>query len=343
MTSNMKVGTLCGAAAGALWGLVFVVPLLMPDYPAPLLAFGRYLAFGLIALPLAWWDRAALAQLRRADWLQALRLAAIGNITFYLLLTSAIQLAGAPLPTLIASGALPVVIAVVSNLRAGRAALPWAQLFPSLGLILGGIALVNHHELQALSGHSGDALADYGLGLLLALAAMVCWTWYPIRNADWLRAHPNFAPRTWATAQGLVTLPMALAGFALSWLWLQQDGLGFATPLGPRPWEFAGTMLAVGLLGSWLGTLCWNAACQRLPTTVSGQLIVCETLAALGYAFALRHTLPPAETLAGIALLVAGVLWALRSRGQAAPSGQNAMPATPTTPRQPAHNAHKPR
>ena len=37
-----------------------------------------------------------------------------------------------------------------------------------------------------------------------------------------------------------------------------------------------------------------------------------ETLSALAYAFALRHEMPAPATLAGIALLVAGVLWALR-------------------------------
>lgn len=338
MNAGMRWGTLCGVAAGALWGLVFVVPLLLPDYPAPLLAFGRYLAFGLIAMPLAWWDRTALAQLHRADWLQALRLAAIGSITFYLLLTSAIQLAGVPLPTLIASGALPVAIAVASNLRAGRAALPWGQLFPSLGLILGGIALVNHHELQALQHSSASQLQDYGLGIGLALVAMLCWTWYPIRNADWLRAHPGVSSRTWATAQGLVTLPMALVGFAISWLWLQQDGLGFTTPLGPRPWEFVCGMFAAGLVGSWLGALCWNAACQHLPTTMSGQLIVCETLSALAYGFALRQQFPPTETVAGIALLVAGVLWALHSRGTQSPLAAPAAPAVRT----PQHTATHP-
>ncbi|BBL23013.1 Inner membrane protein ytfF [Comamonas terrigena] len=338
MNAGMRWGTLCGVAAGALWGLVFVVPLLLPDYPAPLLAFGRYLAFGLIAMPLAWWDRTALAQLHRADWLQALRLAAIGSITFYLLLTSAIQLAGVPLPTLIASGALPVAIAVASNLRAGRAALPWGQLFPSLGLILGGIALVNHHELQALQHSSASQLQDYGLGIGLALVAMLCWTWYPIRNADWLRAHPGVSSRTWATAQGLVTLPMALVGFAISWLWLQQDGLGFTTPLGPRPWEFVCGMFAAGLVGSWLGALCWNAACQHLPTTMSGQLIVCETLSALAYGFALRQQFPPTETVAGIALLVAGVLWALHSRGTQSPQAAPAAPAVRT----PQHTATHP-
>ena len=43
-------------------------------------SFGRYLAFGLIALPLGWLDRAALRELTRADWLEALKLAPVGNI-----------------------------------------------------------------------------------------------------------------------------------------------------------------------------------------------------------------------------------------------------------------------
>ena len=71
-------------------------------------------------------------------------------------------------------------------------------------------------------------------------------------------------------------------------------------------------MFAIGLFASWLGTLCWNEASQRLPTSLSGQLIVFETLSALAYAFAWKQRLPPPATVAGIALLVAGVMWALR-------------------------------
>ena len=91
-------------------------------------------------------------------------------------------------------------------------------------------------------------------------------------------------------------------------------GLGVAMPFGPEPLRFVLMMLAVGLLASWVGTLCWNAASQRLPTTLLGQLIVFETLAALGYAMLLRGRWPDAATLAGIVLLVAGVLLALRVR-----------------------------
>jgi drug/metabolite transporter (DMT)-like permease len=142
---------------------------------------------------------------------------------------------------------------------------------------------------------------------------VACWTWYPIRNAEWLRAHPDRSPRGWATAQGLATLPLALIGYALTWLWFAATDSPFAMPFGPRPVDFLLLMFAIGLLASWLGTLCWNEASQRLPPTIAGQLIVFETLSALAYAFVLRREWPDAGTLAGIALLVAGVLWALRS------------------------------
>ena len=85
-------------------------------------------------------------------------------------------------------------------------------------------------------------------------------------------------------------------------------------PLGPQPLLFVGLMLGLGLLASWLGTLCWNEASQRLPTTLVGQLIVFETLAALAYAYVLRGRAPEAATLTGVAVLVAGVWWALRTR-----------------------------
>jgi drug/metabolite transporter (DMT)-like permease len=213
-------------------------------------------------------------------------------------------------------GTLPVVIALVSNRRdaARDGRLPWRRLAPSLALIGAGIALVNRAELAQLA--PGDDLGRYALGALLAVGAVICWTWYPIRNADWLRAHADRPPATWATAQGVATLPLALAGYAAFWAWSAWRGDGFAMPFGPRPLPFVGLMLAIGLLASWLGTLCWNEASQRLPTTLAGQLIVFETLAALAYAFVVRASVPAPAALAGIALLVVGVLWALRARPQ---------------------------
>jgi len=60
--------------------------------------------------------------------------------------------------------------------------------------------------------------------------------------------------------------------------------------------------------------LCWNEASQRLPPALAGQLIVFETLAALAYAYLLRAAWPGWVTGVGVALLVAGVVMALRVR-----------------------------
>ena len=311
-------------AAGLMWGLVFVGPLMLPEYPAALQSFGRYLAFGLIALPLGWLDRKELRRLTRPDWLEALKLAAVGNVLYYLFLASAIQRAGGPLPTMII-GTLPVVIAISANLfnhhRDGQ--LPWGKMLPSLGLIALGIALVNQVELNHLLQDPQADLTRYTVGALLAVGAVGCWTWYPIRNGNWLREHPGRNPRAWATAQGLMTLPLAVLGYAGFWVWTALAGTTpgadpmaepFSMPFGPRPAFFVGLMATIGLLASWLGTLCWNEASQRLPTALVGQLIVFETLAALSYAYVLRQQWPDMLTLAGVGLLVTGVVWATRVR-----------------------------
>lgn len=315
----MLTGILYALAAGLMWGLVFVAPLLLPEYPPFLLSFGRYLAFGMIALPLGWMDRKALAQLSRADWWEAVKLSAVGNLIYYLCLASALQRAGGLVPTMII-GTLPVVIAITANVRNQKrdGRLPWRRLAPSLTLIAAGIACVNQREIASLGNGTAADLLRYASGAALAVAALACWTWYPLRNADWLRAHPGRSPRAWATAQGLTTLPLALFGYAAAWIGMDLLDLPFSMPFGPRPLAFLGLMFAIGLFASWLGTLCWNEASQRLPTTLVGQLIVFETLSALSYAFMLRGKWPEPLILIGIGLLIGGVVWAARNRPEPA-------------------------
>ncbi|MBC3919739.1 DMT family transporter [Undibacterium sp. CY18W] len=311
----MWAGIFYALAAGLMWGLVFIGPLLLPEYPAALQSVGRYLAFGLITLPLAWLDRRQLRLLTRADWLEALKLAAIGNLLYYLCLASAIQRAGAPLPTMLI-GTLPVVIAITANYRNaerdGRIA--WRRMLPSLLMIAIGVACVNQAEVAALKTANRADLLTYLSGAGLAIIAVACWTWYPLRNADWLRHHPDRHPRIWASAQGVATLPLAVLGYLLLWGGMNTTQVDFAMPFGPRPQYFIGLMLIIGLFASWIGTLCWNKASQLLPTNLAGQLIVFETLAALTYAFILKRQFPEPVTLLGITLLIAGVMTALRNK-----------------------------
>ena len=302
-------------AAGLTWGLVFVAPVMLPDYSPALLTFGRYLAFGLVALPLAWRDRQALALLSRADWLEALKLAAGGNLRSYMALSSSIQRAGVPGPTVII-GTLPVVIAVCANLSVRE--LAWRRLLLPLVLIAAGIGCVNLSELRRISEAAGST-AGLGLGVVLAVAALACWTWYPIRNAAWVQRNPRVGSGTRATAQGIATLPLAAVGMSI---YLLATGAFYGPePLGPRPLHYAGLMLVIGLLASWLGTLCWNQASRLLPTSLTGQLIVFETLSALAYGFVHRGSAPDAWSWVGIVMLMAGVLAGTRAfTPQAAPA-----------------------
>ncbi|WP_410707486.1 DMT family transporter [Citrobacter amalonaticus] len=309
----MISGVLYALLAGLMWGLIFVGPLIVPEYPAVLQSMGRYLALGLIALPLAWLGRVRLRQLSAKDWLTALALTMMGNLIYYVCLASAIQRTGAPVSTMII-GTLPVVIPVFANLlysqRDGR--LSWLRLAPALLLIGIGLLCVNIAELnQGLPDFSGWR---YGSGIALALVSVMCWAWYALRNARWLRENPEKHPMMWATAQALVTLPVSLLGYLVACFWLHGKMPDFALPFGPRPAVFVGLMVAIAVLCSWVGALCWNIASQRLPTVILGPLIVFETLAGLLYTFILRQTLPPVLTLSGIALLVIGVVVAVRAK-----------------------------
>ena len=311
----MISGVLYALLAGLMWGLIFVGPLIVPEYPAVLQSMGRYLALGLIALPIAWLGRVRLRQLGRKDWVTALTLTMMGNLIYYVCLASAIQRTGAPVSTMII-GTLPVVIPVFANLlysqRDGK--LSWWRLSPALVLIGTGLLCVNISELnQGLPDFSGWR---YGSGIALALISVVCWAWYALRNARWLRENPDKHPMMWATAQALVTLPVSLLGYIAACLWLNGQTPDFALPFGPRPAVFIGLMIAIAVLCSWVGALCWNVASQKLPTVILGPLIVFETLAGLLYTFILRQEFPPLLTVSGITLLMVGVVIAVRAKPQ---------------------------
>lgn len=308
----MLIGLLCALGAGLMWGLVFVAPLMLGDYPGLVLSFGRYIGFGLIALVPAFFDRRRIAALTKADWVAALKLSLVGNILYYAALATAIQLADAPLPAMLI-GTLPVVISICSNWSPGHPseAVAWSRLAPSLLIIFIGLMLVNASELAHLDG--SRSTSDYAMGCLIALGALAAWTWYPIMNARHMKRNPRIASSTWATAQGLATLPLALAGFAGYGVYAAIHPAAYDFPLGPRPLEFIGLMLTLGLCASWLGTMLWNKASQRLPTSLAGQLIVFETLSALLYAFIWRGAVPDAAVLLGIVLLCAGVMLGMRA------------------------------
>ena len=88
-------GVLCGLLAGALWGMVFIVPEILAAFSPLEMALGRYAAYGAIALGLMAPRLPSLLQrLVRSDYAALVRHALAGNIVYYMLLALGVKLAG---------------------------------------------------------------------------------------------------------------------------------------------------------------------------------------------------------------------------------------------------------
>lgn len=303
---RMWIGVLCGLLAGAMWGLVFIVPELLGAFSALELAVGRYLAYGAMALVLLLPRlKSLLATLVPGDYAALLRHALAGNIVYYMLLATGVKYAGVA-PTSLIIGMLPVVVTLMG--RNDHGAVPLGRLALPLLLVGAGIACINADSF--LHAGPGATSADILLGVACAAGALLCWSWYALDNARYLKRNPQFSSAQWSALYGLATGVIALFIGAGAWAW----NIAAAAPAHPaRDWTLFWTCNALLALGaSVIGNGLWNVASRRVPVTLSGQLILFETLFALLYGFLYRGHGPRVLELAAIALLVAGVTWSVR-------------------------------
>ena len=308
----MLTGVLLGVAAGALWGLIYIAPLVVPEYNPVLVALSRFIAFGVISLPFLVVFRKELRAFSRADMWEAFKLPLFGNVLFYCLLTICIRMAGAPLAGMFMA-VIPVLVAIASNVRyaGSESAVPWRMILPPLAVIFLGLVIANLTEFEHAAAASATGGREYWIGVGFGLAAVVAWTWFSIMNAEWLLKHPNHSTGAWTCLQGVTVLPLATALFAV-FAW----GLDFmdtsVTMMGPAPWMFLGVALTIGLLCSWVAMACWNRMSQLLPAALGGQLIVFESVFAVVYALIWRGEMPTLSMTVGFMILMGGVLGSLR-------------------------------
>ena len=79
----MALGFLYGVLACMIWGFVYLVPEVLPGYSPALMAAGRFVSFGLVAVPLTWMERREFAHYTLRDWIDVSKLGVIGNIAYY--------------------------------------------------------------------------------------------------------------------------------------------------------------------------------------------------------------------------------------------------------------------
>jgi drug/metabolite transporter (DMT)-like permease len=208
----MGIGVLCGLLAGAMWGIVFIAPAYLSAFTPLQLTVGRYLAYGVIALVLLGPRlRTLLPSLSRADLYALVRHALAGNLVYYVLLAYGVQYAGVG-PTSLIVGMVPLVVTLLG--RHDHGAVPLRRMLAPLLLVAVGIACINIDTfMHAPVDASGIAIAG---GVLCATGALLCWSWYALDNARYLKNNPRFGSGEWSALYGLATgvLSLVLAPFA---------------------------------------------------------------------------------------------------------------------------------
>jgi drug/metabolite transporter (DMT)-like permease len=303
-------GVLCGLLAGAMWGMVFIVPAFLSAFTPLEMACGRYIAYGLIAAGLMLPRLPALLRrLDRSDVIAMIKHALAGNIIYYMLLALGVKLAGVSATSLII-GVLPISVTLMG--RKDHGAAPLRQLALPLLLVAAGIACINIDVFTHDAGN-GMPLAQKLIGVLCAAGALLCWTWYSVDNARYLKRNPQFSSGEWSAlygvSSGLMALAIALVALAL----FHADVTGPGAVASGRDWTVFWIVNALLALGaSVIGNHLWNVASRKVPLTLSGQLILFETLFALFYGFIYRQQLPRGLEIAAMVLLTTGVMWSVR-------------------------------
>lgn len=302
----MLTGILAGLAAGALWGLVFVAPRMLAmgegAYSSVDLTAGRFAVYGLVAagvmllLGLSGRGKRRLPTLRQA--LAAGLMSLLGFSGYYLLLVLAIRDAGTEVPTLVI-GTIPLWVMLLGKPQGLR----WSSLWLGLVLTLAGLVLM---MASAQGTGSGDS-AHFWRGLALATASLLCWTAFAILNSAWLRRHPEVNATDWANWLGVAT------GLGAVLMWLAA-GSDLCVLAAREDWSlFILLCVLAGFGSTWLATILWNLASQKLSASLCGQLIVSETMFALLYSFVWDGHWPMPAQLAACVLFTGGILASIRA------------------------------
>jgi drug/metabolite transporter (DMT)-like permease len=159
---------------------------------------------------------------------------------------------------------------------------------------------------QSLSAPQHGSAQGALLGLLCAAGALVSWTLYAVGNSRVLARLEQVSAHDWSLLVGVVTGAQALLLAIPAFLpeLVLTPGLHSSSA-----WlYFGGVVTTVAILCSVVGNALWNHASRLLPLTMTGQMIVFETLFALLYGFMWERRWPTGLEWLAMVLLIGGVL-----------------------------------
>ena len=300
----MFLGIFFVISACACWGLVFLIPKLLPLFSPIEIALARFFFFGLASLIYLLIKKRYLLQKSYLPiWIKGVWFALVSNLFSYTAAVFCIRYANAAMAALI-FGMCPITIALYGNWK--RKEFYYGPLkFPLLFMLLG-IVFTNFHALQ----FSVDSYGLYFLGILFGLGSLATWTWFTVTNSYFIAEKRDLAMQDWVVILGVSTLALVLVAiFASSFFVSDIDKFVIMTPKLKH--FIVGTMI-LGIVSSWFATFFWNLGNKRLPVALAGPLTVFEMIFGLLYVYIAEGRLPFILEGIGISLMLFGVISGFR-------------------------------
>ncbi|GGD72035.1 MULTISPECIES: DMT family transporter [Rhizobium] len=299
------VGVSAALFAAFAFSLNFVVPFIIGDYSTFDFALIRHVVSALVGLYILFSEKGVMRHLTLRNCLQAIWLAFVGYVGYFLTVTGAALFAG-PVIAPAFLGLVPIVLMVIGNQR--QASLPWRSLMVPLALVLVGLVLVNG---TAFTAEGLDSVQSLWIGVPLALAAVGLWVWFALSNQAALAARPDMPSGVWSAlilvGGGVLMLAFYPIGAAMDLFRLPILGFGWSAAGNLYVW---GTTLA--LLATVGGVWAWNIASRSLPVALAAQLIVSETAFGVIGGLVVHARWPTPIEVAGVVVLIAGVVLSVR-------------------------------
>lgn len=299
-------GIIYALGACFLWGLIFVIPQFLAGFSCLEVALGRYFFYGLISICIFLKEFLQKKfQYPVYFWRKALYFSLICTIGFYTFLVLALRYSTSSVPALVL-GISPITIAFYGNWKEKKTSFK-NLIIPSL-LITTGLITYN---IPNLSLNDSSSLL---LGFCCSAICLGMWTWYAVKNAQFLKNHTLISSSDWATLIGINTFfwVIILATFIFvffndlfeteKYFKINHELISF----------FIGSAI-LGLLCSWVGATLWNKACLCLPIFLAGQLTIFETIFGIFFVYLIDQKPPSLIEGAGIGILFATIIYSARN------------------------------
>lgn len=296
MYNHKKTGTTAGIAAGVFWATPFFVPIVLVDFSAFEIVFGRFVFFALISMFYLPRVIRLLKELDTKEFLQLFLLSAAGYWFYTFVLFLGIKLTNGIISPLIL-GCTPLTIILFSkpllNLR----------LASGLLMILIGMGFILIMPLMK-NGMEGNIHLS-GIGLLFMAVAL--WTWFGINNSHFMHKHQHIKALDYSSAMGLISFLIVLPIFGSLY--------GFSS-LAHHD-NLSNYLIGSAVLGigaSWLANMLWVYCAKNCPSSILGALLTSETLFALIYSFIYNGRWPELHELVAMLSLIVGVFLVVASQ-----------------------------